>query len=244
MVWEVLFVFFIVLFGGFIQGASGFGFGLVAMGLLPIMFSLKDSTLLVISLLLVASVSILLKIYKYIELKGLLLIVSSALVGRILAFFVLNTYGEMDFLKQVLGFFLIGMVFYLYFSKANSSTASAMNPFTPIVLGLLGGLIGGVFAVGGPFFVFYFLILYSDKHKYNANLQITVVLTCLFTIILHGINGDFNSTFSIYFLVGFVGVYIGTMLGLKWFEKLPSHLIRKLAMIMVLASAVNLIFFS
>ncbi|WP_209120987.1 sulfite exporter TauE/SafE family protein [Alkalihalobacillus sp. BA299] len=242
MLWEVIIVFIIVFIGGFIQGVSGFGFGLVAMGLLPVMFSLKDSTLIVISLLLVASISILLKIYKYIELKGLLLIVSASLIGRVLSFFILSTYGEMDQLKQVLGFFLIGMVIYLFFNKTNQASTSVMKPATPIILGFLAGFIGGVFAVGGPFLVFYFLMLYSDKHKYNANLQVTVVITSVFSLILHGVNGDFNSTFYLYFLIGVVGVYVGTTLGLKWFEKLPSQLIKKFAMLMVLTAALNLIF--
>ncbi|WP_332692714.1 sulfite exporter TauE/SafE family protein [Halalkalibacter lacteus] len=157
MPWDLLFVFVIVLIGGFIQGTSGFGFGLVAMGFLPVMLSIKESTLLVIALALVASLSILVKIYKHIELKGLYLIVGSALLGRILSFFVLTSYGEMEILKQLLGFFLIGMVLYLFFQKKKSSSSFVVKPVIPIVLGLMGGFIRGVFAVGGPFFVFYLI---------------------------------------------------------------------------------------
>ncbi|MFC0560166.1 sulfite exporter TauE/SafE family protein [Halalkalibacter alkalisediminis] len=244
MLLVLLFVFLIVLLGGFIQGASGFGFGLVAMGFLPIILTLKESTLIVIALLLVASISIIKKIYKYIELKGLLVIISSALVGRIVSFFVLSTYGEMEFLQKLLGFFLIGMVIYLFLNNKKTSSSKAMNPITPVSLGFLGGFIGGVFAVGGPFFVFYFLMLYEEKHKYNANLQVTVVVTSLFTLLLHGVNGDFNSTFYLYFLIGAIGVFIGTQLGLKWFEKLPSKQIKKFAMVMVLVAALNLILLS
>jgi uncharacterized protein len=244
MLWEIIFLFLIVLVGGFIQGVSGFGFGLVVMGFLPLFLTLKESTLIVIALLLVASCSILLKIYKWIDVKGLIVIVGSALVGRVLSFFVLSTYGDMDILKQILGFFLIGMVIYLFFSKKNSSPEANMSPVIPIVLGFLGGFIGGVFAVGGPFFVFYFLMLYKDKHTYHANLQVSVVITSLMTIILHGVNGDFDSTMLSYLLLGIVGVFIGTALGMKWFEKLPRTLIKKLAMSIVLIAALNLIFVS
>ncbi len=152
---ELLFVFVIVVIGGFIQGASGFGFGLVAMGFLPLFLTLKESTLIVIALLFVASLSIVRKMYQYIELKGLLLIILPAMAGRVFSFFILTAYGDMDVLKQVLGFFLIGMVIYLLLKKKASPSAE-MKLVTPLVLGFLGGFIGGIFAVGGPFFVFYF----------------------------------------------------------------------------------------
>lgn len=244
MTWELLLVFFLFLFGSFVQGVSGFGFGLVAMGILPIFFTIKDSTLLVMSLTLFLSFNIFLKMYKHIEVKSLVFILSAALIGRFGSFFILSAYGDMDFLKSSLGFFLIGMVIYLFFNKEKEASSRWLNPVVPIILGLMGGFIGGIFAVGGPFFVLYFMMLYKNKHKYNANLQTTFVCTSLFSLILHGSHGDIQPAFFLYFLVGLCSVFIGSTLGLKWFEKLSRPLIQKLAMGVVLVSALNLIFFN
>ncbi len=244
MPWELIFVFLVLFIGSIVQGVSGFGFGLFAMGLLPIIFTLKDSTLLVLSLTLIVSLSIVLRIYKYIEIKGLFIILSAALTGRIISFFLLTSFGEMDSLKTVLGFFLIGMVIYLLFSKKETNSPFMMKPIIPIILGFTGGVVGGVFAVGGPFFVFYFLMIYEEKHRYNANLQSTYVLTSLFSLILHGINGDFTSSFYLYFFTGIISVLLGTSLGLNWFEKLPREKIKKLAMCIIFLAAVNLIIFT
>ncbi|GAA0364069.1 putative membrane protein YfcA [Bacillus horti] len=244
MWWELIFVIGIFIIGSFVQGASGFGFGLVAMGMLPIMFSLKDSTLLVMSLTLILSLNILSKIYKYIEWRSLFIILSGAFVGRLMAFFFLTTYGEMDFLKKWLGVFLVLLVLYLFFKKDRQVSEVWMKPIVPVLLGSLGGFIGGVFAVGGPFFVFYFLLLYQDKRKYNANLQATFFLTSLFTLILHGSHGDINTSFYLYFIVGIGSVFLGSTLGLKWFDRLPQALIKKLAMSLVLLAALNLILFN
>jgi len=241
---EVIFVFFVILVGSILQGVSGFGLGLFTMGLLPIMFSLKDSTLLVMFLTLMASLSILLKIFKYIEVKGLLIIISAAFTGRIIAFFLLNRFGEMDSFKKVLGIFFIGMVIYLLFNKQESSPPILMKPIFPILFGFLGGIIGGVFAVGGPFFVFYFLMIYKEKHRYNANLQVTFVLTSLFSLLMHGVHNDFNTSFYMYFLIGGISVIFGANVGLIWFEKLPRERIKKLAMCIVLLAAFNLILFT
>ncbi|WP_100401139.1 sulfite exporter TauE/SafE family protein [Bacillus sp. FJAT-44742] len=243
MVWELVLVFFIVLLGGFIQGATSFGLGLVVMGFLPLFLTIKESTLLVLSLLFVASLHILLKYRRYIDFKGLIVILSAAFLGRILAFLVLSTYGDMDFLKKWLGFFLIGMVVYLLLNKKISPKAKS-NPAIPIFLGMVGGFVGGVFAVGGPFFVFYFLMLYENKYTFNANLQACIVLTSLFTLILHGINGDFYPGFSLYLLIGLISVFAGITLGLKCFDKLPINQIKNCAIGLVVIAAFNLIFFT
>jgi uncharacterized protein len=237
---DLIFVFFIVLIGSIIQGASGFGFGLVVMGILPMMLSVKDSTLLTMSLVVVMTTTIILKLYKYIEIKRLILIVSAALFARIFSFLFLNQFGEMEFLKQWLGAFLIVLVLYMFFSKKKNKSTTLLHPVMIVLLGLLGGFVGGVFAVGGPFFVFYFLMIYEDKRMYNANLQASFLITSLFTILLHGVNGDYSSSFYIYFLSGVFSVLIGTFIGLKWFEKLPNHFIKRLAMIIVTIAALNL----
>lgn len=243
MIWEVALILFVILIAGIVQGASSFGFGLVVMGILPIILTVKESTLIVLSLIVVAAFGIVLKIYKYIEVKGLLVILTAAIIARIAAFFVLVTYGELPFMKQWLGFLLVGMVIYLLVSKRKTTSPILMKPIVPIILGTLGGFIGGVFAIGGPFFVFYFMMLYEEKHKYNANLQVTVLVTSIFSIILHAFNGDLNSTFYLYSFIGIISTYLGTMIGLKWFEKLSANVIKKIAMCLIAVSALNLILF-
>lgn len=245
MLWEYIFIFFIILIGSFIQGSTGFGMGLFVMGFLPLLFPLKDSSLLVISLLSILSLSIIIKLYKYIEVKRFWLILIIAFCGRIGSYFFLTTFGEVNLLKKALGFFLITLLILLYiYNKKESARKMMLHPLAPIILGFIGGFTGGVFAVGGPFFVIYFLMLYKEKHNYNANLQVTFFLTNIFTLILHTMNGDINTTHSLYFLIGLVSVIIGVGLGLKLFEKLPREKIQKSAMFIVLIAALNLIFFA
>ncbi|RXT06560.1 sulfite exporter TauE/SafE family protein [Ammoniphilus sp. CFH 90114] len=241
---QIIFIIAILFIGSFIQGTSGFGFGLFSMGLLPIMLTLKDSTLLVMSLTLITSSLIVARVYKYIEWKGLLIILGMALIGRVFSFFVLNQYGNLHVMKQGLGLFLIFMVIFLLLNKDQTNSSIKLNPAFPVLLGFLGGFIGGVFAVGGPFFVFYYLMLYEEKHRYNANLQTTFVFTSLLTLLLHGFHGDFHGTLVLYFLLGAVSVFIGSTMGLKWFEKLPRDQIKKYASFIIFIAGLNLILFS
>jgi uncharacterized membrane protein YfcA len=244
MVFELAIVFIILLVGSFIQGTSGFGMGLFAMGLLPIMMPIKESSLLVISLTTIVSLTIVLKIYKYIKIKGLLIILAAALTGRIFSFLFLHAFGDMDFLKKWLGFLLVAMVAYLFIDKKKDGSDKHLTPIFPIILGFIGGFIGGVFAIGGPFFVFYFMLLYKEKHSYNANLQMTFLFVNLFTLILHMLNGDLNSSFYAKFMIGVLSVFIGTNVGMYLFEKLPRERVQKSAMFVILLAGINLILFT
>ncbi|WP_158737423.1 sulfite exporter TauE/SafE family protein [Alteribacillus sp. YIM 98480] len=244
MVFEMFIVFIVLFLGSFLQGASGFGFGLFAMSFLPFLFTLKDSTLLVVSLALVTSLSIFIKVYKHIHYRKLFFLLSAASLGRVGAFFILHHFGEMDILKKVLGFVLIGMVIYILMQKQKDETVEKDNVIFPIILGFVGGLIGGVFVVGGPFFVFYFMVACRDKYAYSANLQATFVVTSIVTVVMHGVSGDFSSEFLLYFLVGFVSVLAGTRLGMHWFDRLSQVHIKRIASFIVALAGLNLIFFS
>ena len=244
MILEFGIIILILLLGSFIQGVSGFGFGLIAMSFLPFMFTVKESTLLVVSLALVLSVSIAIQLFKHIHWPSLTIILSAALVGRFGGFLVLHQYGELEILKLYLGVFLIGVVIYLFLDRPPRPDKPVNHTWLPATLGLVGGLIGGIFAVGGPFFVFYFLLLFHDnKYTYSANLQITFVVTAAMTVFLHGVSGDFTIDFLGYFLVGIVSVLIGSYMGVRLFSKLSQQNIKRFAAIVVAIAACNLMLF-
>ncbi|MBB6451161.1 hypothetical protein HNR44_003155 [Geomicrobium halophilum] len=245
MPWDVVLIFVIVFIGAFVQGASGFGVGLVVMGFLPMFLTVIESTLLALSLLMVTALTILFKYYKFVHFNGMISFIMSSFAARILSFFILTNYGEMDFLQMWLGFFLIAIVIYLLVSNKVKPRAERIHFFIPILLGIMNGFFGGLFAVGGTFLVIYFLLVYkNDKYRYTANVQAVTVMTSAFSLLLHGVSGDFTSTFPLYFAVGIAAVLLGANLGMKWFAKLPTQMIRRFAMTLVCLAALNLIVFS
>ncbi|CAM3883919.1 sulfite exporter TauE/SafE family protein [Alkalicoccus chagannorensis] len=242
MVIEISIVFFILLIGAFIQGVSGFGFGLFAMSFLPLLFTVKESTLLVMSLSLFVAASIFFQMRGHIQWRLLIVLFSAAFVGRIGAFFVLSNYGELDIMRDFLGIFLLLVVLYLFFGAGKAAGIRSRSPWIPIIFGFLGGFIGGIFAVGGPFFVFYLMLLFADdKYAYSANLQLTFLFTNGMTVLLHGASGDFDPDFLWFFLVGIGTVFLGTRLGVACFRHLSPKAIRITAGIVICLAAINLL---
>jgi uncharacterized membrane protein YfcA len=243
--WEVLFVLFVLFIGSFIQGSSGFGFGLFSMGLMSIFLTVKDSTLIILALTLVISSGILVKLWRYILWRDILPILTSAVIGRIIAFIFMIYFGEADIMKKWLGLVLIGMVIYLYIKDKSSKEINLSGKhIIPIMVGLIGGFIGGAFAIGGPFYVVYFLMRYEDKRHYNANLQSTFILLNGFTILTHAFHGDLSQTFIFYMIAGSLVVWFGVNQGLRWFDRMPREMIQKVAYLIVLLAGINLFIFT
>lgn len=96
-------IFIAVFIGAFIQGATGLGLGLVITAILPFFLTVKETTLLVLSLLVISGLTVTLKHYKHLKWKEIIGFLIIVLIGRLIAFFILAQYGEMDFLKTWLG---------------------------------------------------------------------------------------------------------------------------------------------
>ncbi|PRO67020.1 sulfite exporter TauE/SafE family protein [Alkalicoccus urumqiensis] len=242
MIMELLFVLAVLLAGSFIQGVSGFGFGLIAMSFLPLLFTIKDSTLLVMSLSLVVAASIFMQLWKHVQWKPLVPMLIAAFFARIGAYFVLSRYGELEVMQVYLGLFLLCVVIYLFFIADKASHIQSTSRWIPVLLGLGGGFIGGVFAVGGPFFVVYLLLVFRDnKYAYSAGLQMTFLMTNGMTVLLHGSTGDISTDFFVYFAAGIFAVLLGTRLGVYCFRFLSPVNMRRIAGTVVFLAAVNLL---
>jgi uncharacterized membrane protein YfcA len=235
--------------GSFTQGATGFGFGLIAIGLFSIFLNVRDSLLILNVLTVVLSLHLLWKYHKFIQFKALMAwLLGASLVGRLLAFLFVHNFGDTLWMKKLLGLFLIGMAVYLIWSKRKQGNERKLmfrdHPAFASISGFLAGFIGGSFGVGGPFLVVYFLMLYEDKRHYIANMQLSFVVMGLVTLSAHGIAGDFTAELAWYSAVGIPLVLIGAFAGSKLFHKLPIHRIQQLAYSIVILAGVNTLFFS
>lgn len=231
----------VMFMGSLLQGSSGFGFGILSMSLITLLFSVKDSMLMLTAVAAVLTFRIFLRYRRFIDWKTVGWLLIFTFTGRLVAFEFVNRYGEAAFLKQWLGFFLIGMVLYLLLKDRFSWYFRGDKPLlVGATAGMLSGFVSGVFAVGGPFLVLYFMMRSEPKKAYQANLQAIFFTSNVFTLSLHGANGDLNHLFG-YIAVGILTVLVGVKQGLKWYERVSQKTVQRIASLVVLIAAVQLI---
>jgi hypothetical protein len=108
----------------------------------------------------------------------------------------------------------------------------------------VGGLIAGIFAIGGPFFVIFFLTRFPDKREYNVNMQVVFLILNIYTIAINGFAAGLDHKFYFYVFTGLPLVFLGVYLGLHLFEKFNQKLISRFVYGLIIVAGVNLLVFS
>ena len=241
-------VFALVFIGAFLQGISGIGTGLVVVAVLPLFMTVKETTLIVLIILIFGGITVVLKYYRYIEWNKIIEFLIYVLMGRIIAFYILTTFGDLDWIKIWLGIFLLLIVLYqLLLPKIikKKNTENQPQRYMIIIIGLSAGVIGGIFGIGGIFLATYFLMIYpTKKYSYMVSVQISAIISSVFSITLHAVNGDFEFTLIPYVIVGIIAVILGTLAGLRKLDQVNPKFIKKILLILIALASLNLIFFS
>jgi uncharacterized protein len=210
-------IFIIILIASMIQGATGFGFAILAMPLLVLILPVKMATLIVLILAFILAFMVFYQLKEHVNIKIIKFVIVGALAGRLVGMFFLENLNN-NVLEIILGISLILLSLYLKINKENIEiTPSKKNG---IISGFLSGILGGMFNISGPPLVIFYLATAVNKKEYQASLQLTFVLTLLYSILLHSIYGNINLEVFKFIIPSVIAVSIGTYLGLNIFKKI------------------------
>jgi len=169
MNWSLVLSVLIVCLAGFVHGLGGFGFGLVAMALLPMLMSLHDAVAAVVLLtVVVVGVTFLKMRAHYSWRQGLWFVVGSC-VGTPLGVAFLIKMDE-RFLRHCLGGVMVLLAFneLFIFRKKGLPIPS----FLAFPIGLVSGSLGGAFNMGGPPAIAFVYSQPWSKEQVTALLQV------------------------------------------------------------------------
>ena len=149
----------------FVRGMTGFGSALVAVPLLVMVLPLKLAVPIVVLLDYAASLGHGVRHFHHIQWRDLLPMIPSTLLGILIALFLLKNV-QPGLLTDGLGIFIIGYALY------------SLMPLPPLrgsrlwsaPLGVLAGLVGTLFATGGPFSVIYLELRELSKNAFRGTI--------------------------------------------------------------------------
>ncbi|OWV08120.1 hypothetical protein B7993_00320 [Fibrobacter sp. UWH3] len=212
--------------GSFIQRVSGFGFGIFVMTILPhLLPSYGEATAL--SGMLAGSMSIVvaLRMRKFIVWKEVLPILA---IFAVVSFFAVGAVANFDdkMLKHVLGVILIAISIYFFFISEKIKLKPTI--FVQAVLGIISGVMGGLFAMQGPPAELYFLASCETKEKYIAHSQVYFALGNLMMTFFRATNGFVTPAVGAAYVYGLASVILGAFIGGKVFKKIPHKVLKKI----------------
>lgn len=230
---DIILISLILFFAAFVQSASGFGYAITAMAVLPLFMPLTDSMMVTIICSFFMIVYLYLKYRKHVNYKIAMLPLIFSLAGAYVGL-VLLVEAPNELALKILGGFLIALSIYFFIFAQRIKLPN--NRISASLAGLVSGLTGGFFNMGGPPVVLFYSVAAKDKKEYIGTLQflflcMSVLKFIYFTVTL-GISQEVLEVTPF----GIASSAVGMVLGMIVFNKLPEKVInRAVYIIMVLA---------
>jgi uncharacterized membrane protein YfcA len=226
----------ITIVGSLIQRVTGFGFGIFAMMFLPYFVgSYGEANMLSGLLSLVSTLIVCISLYKLVSWKNLILPAVSCIAASYFAVQFMAGQKD-DTLRIMLGIFLILLsVYFIFFSNKVHIKPSW---YGGLFAGCLSGILSGLFAMGGPPVVVYFMETEKDVKRYIATIQAYFLTTNIANTAIKASAGFATERVLFLWCIGTVGMVAGILIGNKVMDKLDASLVKKLVYGMMAASGV------
>ena len=220
--------------GAMIQGVTGFGASLTIMTLLPYFIALPQAVALS-GVIPMVQMAVLVWLYrKSINLRRVLIPTVFYLIGCWL-----SIKYTLDFdprhLKFAFGIFLI--IVGIYFLKFSEKVKVKDTIPVMFVCSFTSGLCNGLFGIGGPLMVLYYLAACDSMDEYIGHIQCCFLVTDIYCLGLRAQEGIFTTDLIGPSVVGIIAILLGQLVASRIVSKIENeNIIRLCTYIMVCIS--------
>jgi len=229
--------FAIVFVAAFTQGAIGFGFGLVAMAVLPLVVGELVAIPLVAVASLVVSTLIAWRERRHLAWRRLGPPLVGVLAGVPLGLFFLAAVDP-RYIRLALGLFLVLYSLYALFLALRLRPRLIADRPWGGVAGLASGVLGGAFNTGGPPLVVYATLKGWGKDEATSTLQVLFTLTSVIAIGGHLASGRLHAEVLPSILATLPVVAAGVWLGGRVYDRIDQATFRKALLALLLVAGV------
>ena len=223
---DIIFASIIIFFAALVQGATSFGFSLIALPLLGLIFELKVvvPTLVLFSIVLNLIILIKLKVRPNLKEIGLLTVFAIMFIPvgvRLLL------YVEESILKFGISILLIGIALIMlkgYKLNIKNKTTSY------IITGILSGILNGAVSLSGPPVVVLLANDNKNKVEFRSSLTFLFFTLNIVTVILYYNKGLFNNPTLISMVTLLPVMVVGTFIGIYFGNRIDDHKFKKIVL--------------
>jgi hypothetical protein len=228
----------IIFFAFYIRALTGFGGALISIPLLALLFDLKFVVPLESLFEVGISALLIKKVYRKIDGKSLVPLLTGALAGTLLGGYILKSFAN-DFLVRILGLLII--LFSLNLLRQSKKDQKALPSLWGYVAGVIGGTLGGMFGTSGPPFVVYLTYQLKKKDVLRATLIGLFTLDFTWRLGVFAANGLLTLGVIKLALLLAPALLIGTILGHHTHLRVGEEKFRRLTALVLTASGVLLL---
>jgi uncharacterized membrane protein YfcA len=230
-------VFAVAFLGALTQVATGFGFAIVIMALLPLMIPSDASLFLSLIFGGLMSAWLLWKNRRGIQMRYVLLPGLFSSLGALGGMF-FGALSAPSFYMRLLGILLFALsIWFLFFAQRVRIKATFI---TGAASGILSGVLGAMFSIGGPPLVLYFSAVTEDKELYMGSLQVCFVILSVIAIAGRISLGLWPPQMDVYLVPCAAGVVCGALPGMWLHRKAGAAQLKKMIYFLMCAAGLYL----
>ncbi|OIQ51625.1 Sulfite exporter TauE/SafE [Pseudodesulfovibrio hydrargyri] len=226
---ETLAIVAIVLAAAFLQGLTGFGFGLIALPLLGFFMGIKTSVPLMVLLAAIISIYLSLRLRKSIDLKSAFTLLAASLIGIPLGVYILKRVPAQG-LSICVGVIMVAFTSYQFLARPKPRS---FGKRLTVLAGFFSGVLGGSLGVSGPPVIVYTALQPWTKDRAKATLACFFALSNVVIIATHAASGMLTGEVLHLYALCLPALLAGIFLGIKAYDRLSDNGYRQLALALV-----------
>ena len=223
---------------GFVQGLTGFGFGLVSMSLLPLFINIKQAAAISTVFSLLATVTTFMRHAKDYNWRLGLGFLISVCIGVPIGVYFLHSASE-ALLLHILGCVMLGVAAREFVFKQGQQPIP--RPLT-VPLGLFSGGLSGAFNLGGIPTAAYAYGNPWTRGQIMAFLQVMITVSCGLRMIFYSKYGYFQEFSWTRGLLLMIPLYLAILGGHACLQKIPPKQMRRVVFAFIAVSGVYYLF--
>lgn len=215
--WQTAAIIVIVFISTVIQSATGIGFAIFATATLAFFLDSVTSAALISAAAVVFGTVLSLRLRKHINFAVTVPAMIAMTIARVLGI-VLLMHMDAKVSRAILGVILILFAAYFYF--LGNKVKIKPTPAKGFALGLLAGLVGGVYNITGPFAAIYFYSALEDKYEYAASMNVAFLPSAVVGFVVHCLYGNITAELLPVCAFSCVAILGGAAVGLVILERI------------------------
>ena len=237
--YQILLIGVITVFASYIQGVTGFGFGIFSMIFLPSILQYTEANILASMLSALTSAIIVLVAFRKITWKNLFFPLLGCLITTYIAVAFIESQNN-ETLSLLLGIVLLLLSVYFFFFSEKIKIRPTW--YAGLITGIISGLMEGMFSIGGPPAVIYFLQSEEDSDHYLSTISAYFVFSGLISVGTKAVAGFITLNVWIGLAIGILGMLFGSFVGKKTRDHIKPVMIKKAVYgVMAISGVVNIV---
>lgn len=217
---------------GFIQGALGFGFGITAMALLPLVLPVQQASPLVVLFTLPLVMLTFIMHRRHFQWRDSWLLVVGTCIGIPIGVYLLTAFPGTTLLR-LLGGVLFVFSLYELLGRYSTRCRFAFPLWSAALVGFVSGITSGAFNAGGPPLVAYSYAQSWSKERIVALLQAVFLVGAILRMASMLQSGLFTPTVLLLGIWGALPVLIALLLGTALLRRIATENLRQVVFVFI-----------